>query len=76
MGTVLWTLAETLRHLAILLQPVMPQTMACLLDQLAVTERGFDALETPIRGGVALPPPSPLFRKLEEKPHGEPEQPA
>jgi methionyl-tRNA synthetase len=76
MGTVLWTLAEALRRLAILLQPVMPQTMARLLDQLAVTERGFDALEAPIRGGVALPAPSPLFRKLEEKPRPDPGQSA
>jgi len=68
MGTVLWTLAETLRRLAILLQPVMPGTMSRLLDQLAVTERGFDALERPIAGGVALPEPRPLFRKLEERP--------
>jgi len=66
MGTVLWTLAETLRRLAILLQPVMPEAMARLLDQLAVPDRGFAALATPMPGGIALPAPSPLFRKLEE----------
>jgi len=66
MGTVLWTLADTLRRLAILLQPVMPEAMARLLDQLAVTDRGFAALETPMPGGIPLPAPSPLFRKLEE----------
>jgi methionyl-tRNA synthetase len=66
MGTVLWTVAELLRRLAILLQPVMPDAMARLLDQLGATERGFAALRTPISGGVALPPPVPLFRKIDE----------
>ncbi|MFQ3622503.1 MAG: methionine--tRNA ligase [Acetobacteraceae bacterium] len=68
MGTVLWVLAETLRHLAILLQPVMPDTMARLLDQLGVaeTDRSFAALSRPLPGGRTLPPPEPLFRKVEE----------
>ncbi|SDG92577.1 methionine--tRNA ligase [Roseospirillum parvum] len=38
MATVLYVLAEALRHVAILLQPVMPQAMGRLLDQLAVPE--------------------------------------
>ena len=39
MRTVLYTLAETLRHLAILVQPFMPGAAAKLLDQLAVPRR-------------------------------------
>jgi methionyl-tRNA synthetase len=66
MGTVLWTLVELLRRLAILLQPVMPYTMAALLDQLAVTDRSFAALAVPMPGNIALPPPSPLFRKIDD----------
>jgi methionyl-tRNA synthetase len=66
MGTVLWTLAETLRRLAILLQPVMPDSMAKLLDQLGVGERGFAALAVPMPGDVSLPAPSPLFRKIDD----------
>jgi methionyl-tRNA synthetase len=67
MGTVLWTIAETLRRLAILLQPVMPDAMARLLDQLAVSDRSFASLGAPMPGGVALPAPSPLFRKIEDE---------
>src|SRR5579862_8219667 len=41
--TVLYVLAETIRHLGILIQPVMPTSAAKMLDQLAVpaTQRDF-----------------------------------
>jgi methionyl-tRNA synthetase len=41
--------------------------MAALLDQLAVPEdaRDLAALATPLPAGIALPAPSPLFRKIE-----------
>jgi methionyl-tRNA synthetase len=65
MGTVLYVLAETLRHLAILVQPVMPDSAAKLLDQLAVPadRRDFTAL-TPayaLAAGTALPAPAGVF---------------
>ena len=46
MATVLYTLMETLRHLAILTQPVMPTAMGQMLDQLGVdaAARDFTAL--------------------------------
>ena len=67
MAEVLRHLHDALRILATVLQPVMPETMARLLDQLGVPEagRGLAALATPLPGGTALPPPSPLFRKIE-----------
>jgi methionyl-tRNA synthetase len=67
MAEVLRHLHDALRVLATVLQPVMPETMARLLDQLGVPEagRGLAALATPLPGGTALPPPSPLFRKIE-----------
>src|SRR6185312_13331610 len=45
-GLLATVLAETVRHLAILVQPVMPDSAAKLLDQLAVAadRRGFGAL--------------------------------
>jgi methionyl-tRNA synthetase len=67
-------MAEVLRHLhtalrcyATVLQPFMPTTMAGLLDQLGVPEqaRGLTDLATPLAAGTPLPPPSPLFRKIE-----------
>jgi methionyl-tRNA synthetase len=69
MGTVLWVLAETVRHLAILTQPFMPQASAKLLDLLAVPEAGrdFAALEGgKLAPGTALPPPSGVFPRYVE----------
>jgi methionyl-tRNA synthetase len=67
MNAVLRHLHTALRVLATVLQPFMPTTMAAMLDQLGVPEdqRSLAALATPLPGGLALPPPAPLFRKLE-----------
>ena len=67
-------MVEVLRHLhtalrayATVLQPFMPGSMSALLDQLGVPAeaRSLAALATPLPKGLALPPPSPLFRKVE-----------
>ncbi len=65
MGTVLYVLAETIRHLALLIQPVMPESAANMLDQLGISpdarsfaHYGPDHALTP---GTALPKPSPVF---------------
>src|SRR5258708_14014724 len=60
MATVLYVLAETIRRLATIVQPVMPDTMARLLDQLAVPadNRDFAAFDTPLAPGVRLPAPT------------------
>jgi methionyl-tRNA synthetase len=69
MATVLYVLAETIRHLAILAQPVVPAAAAKLLDQLAVPEdaRDFAALESSLKAGVQLPKPEGIFpRRTDE----------
>lgn len=68
MATVLYTTAETVRRCAILLQPVMPASIARLLDLLAVAEdqRGFDALDRPLVPGTALPAPQGVFPRFVE----------
>ncbi len=68
MAAVLRHLHTALRGYATLLQPVMPGTMAAMLDQLGVPEgaRGLAALAAPLPGGTPLPPPAPLFRKIDE----------
>ncbi len=68
MGTVLYVLAETVRRLAILTQPVMPDAMAKMLDQLSVAEdaRGFDALTTPLAAGSPVPKPQGVFPRFVE----------
>jgi len=71
LGQVLYILAETIRHLAILAQPFVPQAAAKLLDQLAVPDdfahRCFNALEAfPLQPGVQLPKPTGIFPRYVE----------
>jgi methionyl-tRNA synthetase len=72
MGEVLWVLAEILRQIAILIQPVMPAAAGNILDQLGIAEktRGFDQLGEGGRlaGGKSLGKLNPVFpRFLEEE---------
>jgi len=63
MGTVLHVLAEVIRHLAILVQPIVPEAASRLLDQLAVPaeRRDFAALAAPLTAGTVLPKPEGIF---------------
>ena len=71
MGTVLWTLAETIRSLALLTQPFMPTSSERILDQLAVPqgERDFGHFGSAsgLRSGVALPAPQGVFPRFVEE---------
>jgi methionyl-tRNA synthetase len=70
MRTVLYTLAETLRHLALLVQPFVPGAARKLLDQLAVPEaaRDFAALAAaPLAPGTRLPKPEAIFPRFVEE---------
>ncbi|MCB9948751.1 MAG: methionine--tRNA ligase [Rhodospirillaceae bacterium] len=58
MATVLYVVAECVRRLAILVQPVMPDAMARMLDQLAVPADGRTFAQ--IGDGSALVPDTPL----------------
>jgi methionyl-tRNA synthetase len=70
MATVLYVLAETVRHIAILVQPVMPGSMAKMLDQLAVPAdaRTFAALGegNALKPGTKLPKPEGVFPRYVE----------
>jgi methionyl-tRNA synthetase len=68
MGEVLRVLIDTIRVVATLLQPVMPGSMARMLDQLGVPSdaRGFDALAIPVTDGQTLPPPQGVFPRYVE----------
>jgi methionyl-tRNA synthetase len=67
MNTVLYVLAEVIRHLGILTQPVMPESSNRILDQLAVTDRDFAALATPLVPGTELPAPQGVFPRHVEQ---------
>ena len=68
MGTVLYVLAEVIRHLAILVQPVVPSAAGKLLDQLAqpAGARDFAALARPVEPGTTLPKPEGVFPRYVE----------
>jgi methionyl-tRNA synthetase len=71
MGTVLYVLAETIRHIGLLVLPFMPESGAKILDQLAVGEgdRSFAALgpEHALKSGTDLPKPEGVFPRFEEE---------
>jgi methionyl-tRNA synthetase len=68
--TVLYVTAEVVRQIAILTQPVMPESSAKLLDSLGIPAdaRDFTALggATRIRPGTPLPAPSGIFPRYVE----------
>jgi methionyl-tRNA synthetase len=68
MRTVLYVLLETIRRVALLLQPFMPGSMGRLLDQLAVPQAGrvFARFDDALVPGAALPAPSGVFPRYQE----------
>jgi methionyl-tRNA synthetase len=73
MATVLYVLAEVVRRLAILSQPVLPRGMARMLDQLGVAAnaRTFATLEQSLAAGTALPAPEGVFPRYVEPENGD-----
>jgi len=71
MYTVLYVLAETIRKIAILLEPVVPRSSGIILDQLGVTEesglRSFASFSRKIEPGTVIGVPSPVFPKIEQE---------
>ena len=68
MNTVLYVTLEVVRQVALLLQPVMPDSTAKLLTLLGVPEgdaRQFAALSTALVPGTELPAPAPVFPRYE-----------
>ena len=78
MATVLYTLAEAIRHIGTLVLPFMPGSGGRILDQLAVPEaaRSFASLgsRSRLKPGTALPKPEGVFpRHVEPEPGAETE---
>ncbi|MCZ4281904.1 methionine--tRNA ligase [Kiloniella laminariae] len=69
MGTVLYVLCEVIRQIAVLLQPVMPQSMEKMLDQLSlsVDQRGFQTLGIPLVSGTEISKPEGIFPRYVEE---------
>lgn len=69
METVLYVTLEVVRQVAILLQPVLPQTTTAMLDLLGVgsgSARNFDNYSRALVPGTELPAPAPVFPRYEE----------
>ncbi|MDP3689508.1 MAG: methionine--tRNA ligase [Bradyrhizobium sp.] len=68
--TVLYVTAEVVRQVAILAQPVMPDSSAKMLDSLGIPgdieSRSFAALATRIKAGSKLPAPTGIFPRYVE----------
>ncbi|PHP65861.1 methionine--tRNA ligase [Zhengella mangrovi] len=69
MATVLYTVAETVRRIAILAQPIMPASCARLLDLVAVADdaRAFANLEDRLVPGTTLPAPQGVFPRYVDR---------
>ena len=69
MADVLRVLADTIRVVATVLQPFMPDAMADMLDQAGVPAdaRSLAALDTPLPDGTALPEPRGVFPRFVEE---------
>ncbi len=71
METVLYVLAETIRCLALIVQPVMPESASKMLDQLKISgeARGFDAIsaEHALKAGTAIEKPEGIFPRIVPK---------
>ena len=69
--TVLYVLVETIRHLALYIQPYMPDSANTMLDQLAVPadERDFSNVGegSAMKAGATLPKPEPVFPRFVEE---------
>lgn len=73
METVLYVLADAIRQIAIMAQPIMPESMDRLLSQMNIVERGFDQLGEAgrIRPGVEIPKPEGIFPRFDLPEEGE-----
>ncbi len=67
MGVVLYVISDTVRRLAIILSPFMPDSMNKMLNQLKVpeNERSFEFIENMIKSGVKIEKPVGIFPRIE-----------
>ena len=69
METVLWTMAESIRVLGLLVRPFMPESADKILDLVAITDekRTYGALKTELVIGTELPKPEGIFPRFVEE---------
>jgi methionyl-tRNA synthetase len=69
METILYVLAEVIRQIGFVTQPLVPDASHKILDQLAVplNERSFSYWHVPLKPGTALPTPEGIFPRFIDK---------
>ena len=69
LGSVLYNLIESIRFIAVLLVPFMPQTAESIFSQIGATEQSFDSLAAfgKTEAGTSVGQAAPLFARLDEK---------
>jgi len=73
MAAVLYTLAETIRRVAIMVQPFMPDAASSILDQLSVEADQrilANVGSKELKSGTSLPKPQPVFPRFVEEEEG------
>ncbi|RZI46917.1 methionine--tRNA ligase [Candidatus Finniella inopinata] len=61
MHTILYALADTIRQIALLTQPLLPVASAAILDQLAIPLDQRKLVGNPLKPGTPLPEPKGVF---------------
>lgn len=75
MNTVLYVLAETIRCLALITQPIMPESTSKLLDQLKINEKErsfiFISPDNALKSGIAIDKPEGVFPRITQQEESE-----
>ena len=66
MGTILYTLTDFIRQMAILTSSIVPSMSGKILDMLSInqTDRDFTGLQKHLKGGEVINEPQPLVQKV------------
>ena len=71
MNTVLYVLLETIRHISVLAQCIVPKAASLILDQLSIDpenqsfeKRSIESLHSPLQAGTAISKPEGVFPRI------------
>lgn len=69
LGTVLYNLLESIRFIAVLLSPFMPDTSKAIFEQMNCTENSYDSLSAfgALQAGTVVGTPTPLFARIDSE---------
>ena len=69
LGTVLYNLLESIRFIAVLLSPFMPDTAKAIFEQMNSSENSYDSLSAfgALKSGTVVGTPTPLFARIDSE---------